>query len=188
MPFYVVYAKTELGVTEEMAGVYIWAMTLGGAVASVVWGYLNDSRGPRAVLRGTTALLIATPLLALSIPAVVSVVARPMPAVGVALPYLFGLVFVAIGSSILVFVAIGSSINALWFGATNYLFDLAGDEDRPRYIGVFHLCTLPATLGAIIIGWLLEHVSFAAVFLLVASCGAGALLSSLRMPKSSEQG
>ncbi len=177
MPFYVVYAKTELGVTEAMAGVYIWAMTLGGAMASVLWGHLNDSRGPRAVLRGTTALLTATPLLALSIPAVVLAAARPMPAVTTALPYLFGLVFVAIGSS----------INALWFGAANYLFDLAGDEDRPRYIGVFHLCTLPATLGSIIIGWLLEHVSFAVVFLLVASCGAGALLSSLRMPQSSEQ-
>jgi MFS family permease len=169
MPFYVVYAKRALGVADAAAGTYIWAMTLGGAIASPLWGHLNDRHGPRSVLRGTACLIAATPLLALLVPAGV----RALPALTGALPYLFGLVFLSAGSS----------MNAIWFGASNYLLELTGDEDRPRYIGVYHLCTLPAALGALLIGWLLSRLPFAAVFLLVAASGAGAVVTAWRMPE-----
>jgi MFS family permease len=170
MPFYVVYAKRALGVTDAAAGTYISAMTLGGAIASPLWGHLNDRHGPRSVLRGTACLIAATPLLALLVPAGV----RALPALTSSLPSLFGLVFLAAGSS----------MNAIWFGASNYLLELTGDEDRPRYIGVYHLCTLPAALGALLIGWLLSRLPFGAVFLLVAASGAGAVVTAWRMPES----
>jgi len=171
-PFYVVYAKEHLGIRDEAAGMYIWAWTIGGAIASLLWGRLNDSRGPRAVVRGTSALLCLTPLVALGLPAGVLGLARPFPALNGALPYLYGLVFLCAGAS----------INALWFGATNYLFELAGHEHRPRYIAVFQLCTIPSSLSALALGWLLNYLPFAVMFALAATCGAAALVSSLRMP------
>ena len=69
MPFYVVYAKTQLHVADHMAGIYIWAAVLAGAPLSLLWGRINDRRGPRAVLRGACALVIAPPLLAVLVPA-----------------------------------------------------------------------------------------------------------------------
>ncbi len=172
MPFYVVYAKQELGVREEISGVYIWAMTIGGALASILWGYLNDTRGPRAVLRGAGLLVMATPLLALLVPSALLAGASAAPALARALPYVFGLVFLSGGST----------IGALWMGSTTYLFELCSHEDRPRYIAVFHLCTLPAALGGLIVGWLLSFLPFSVVFLLLAACGAVALTASLLMP------
>ncbi len=169
--FYVVFAKQELGVPEATAGIYIWAMTIGGAAASILWGYLNDSRGPRAVLRGAGTLVTATPLLAVLIPAA----AEAVPALSRALPSLFAVVFLSGGSS----------IGAMWMGSTNYLFELADDADRPRYLGVFHLCTLPGALGAFVIGWLLNFLSFTTVFLLMAAGGAAALAAAFFIPEVS---
>jgi MFS family permease len=168
MSFYVVFAKKELGVAEATAGIYIWAMTIGGAVASILWGYLNDSRGPRAVLRGAGLMVMMTPLLAVLIPAAVQAV----PALRSALPYLFAIVFLSGGAS----------IGAMWMGSTNCLFELADHADRPRYLGVFHLCTLPGALGALLIGWLLNWLSFTTVFLLMSAGGAAALVAALLMP------
>lgn len=172
-PFYVVYAKQHLGIRDEAAGMYIWAMTLGGALASLIWGHLNDARGPRAVVRGTSALLCLTPLVALALPASVLWLGQTFPALIGTLPYLYGLVFLCAGAS----------INAIWFGATNYLFELAGHEHRPRYIAVFHLCTIPSSLSALALGWMLNYLPFAVMFALAATCGAAALVSSLNMPE-----
>ncbi|HUU54248.1 MAG TPA: MFS transporter [Armatimonadota bacterium] len=172
MPFYMVYAKQELGVRDDIAGVYIWAMTVGGAVASIFWGYLNDSRGPRAVLRGGGVLVTAVPLLAVALPPALLAAAGPAPPLARALPYLFALVFLSGGSA----------MGAMWMGSTNYLFELCNDEDRPRYIAIFHLCTLPAALAALVVGWLLSYLSFTVVFLLLAACGATALTASALMP------
>ena len=171
-PFYIVYAKQHLGIRDEAAGMYIWAWTIGGAIASLLWGHLNDSRGPRAVVRGTSVLLCLTPLLALALPASVLWLGQTFPCLISALPYLYGLVFLCAGAS----------VNAIWFGATNYLFELAGHEHRPRYIAVFQLCTIPSSLSALALGWLLNHAPFALMFALAATCGAAALVSSLRMP------
>ncbi len=167
-PFYVVFARQELGVPEPTAGIYIWAMTVGGAVASVLWGHLNDSRGPRAVLRGAGLMVTMTPLLAVLVPAVV----QALPPLRSALPYLFAIVFLSGGSC----------VGAMWMGSTNYLFELADHADRPRYLGVFHLCTLPGALGALLIGWLLNWLSFTSVFILMAGGGAAALAAARFMP------
>jgi MFS family permease len=172
MPFYVVFAKQRLGVPDEMGGVYIWGMAIGGALASLFWGHLNDRRGPRAVLRGVSFLVAATPLLAMGIAAVLISLAELGPAMRSALPYVFGLVFV-VG---------GSTMGAMWIGTTTYLFELCGHEDRPRYIASFHFCTLPGALGALGTGWLLSFLSFSTVFVLLALGGATMVAAALRLP------
>ena len=172
LPFYVVYARQHLAIEEHVSGVYIWAMTVGGAVASIFWGYLNDSRGPRAVMRGGAILATSTPLLALLLPAVLLPLAHSLPAAARALPYLFSLVFLTGGSA----------MGAMWMGSTNYLFDLCGDQDRPRYLAIFHLCTIPSAFAALVVGWLLGYLSFTVIFFLLAVCGAAALAAAFTMP------
>jgi len=167
-PFYVVFAKEILGVRESLAGVYIWAMTIGGALASILWGYLNDNSGPRSVMRGAGILVTLTPLLAVALPPLMLL----SQSTASLLPYAFALVFLAAGSA----------IGALWMGGTNYLFELCSDEDRPRYIAIYHLCTLPAALNALLVGWLLNSLAFQIVFLMLATAGAMALVTTLGMP------
>jgi MFS family permease len=173
MPFYMVYAKKELGVEDQIAGIYIWASTFGGAIASIWWGYLNDRRGPRAVIRGACICITMTALTALVLAPAVTAAARLLPGLADALPYLFALVFL-LG---------GATIGATWMGATNYLFDLASHQDRPRFIALMNLLSAPGALAPLLIGWLLNYLQFPVVFSLMAAFGAAALLISLRMPQ-----
>ncbi len=172
LPFYMVYARQVLRVPEDMAGVYIWAITIGGALSSILWGYLNDRRGPRSVLRGASVLVTVTPTLAICVPAAALALKGLLPGLADALPYLFALVFFAGGST----------MGAMWMGSMNYLFELASHQDRPRYIALFSLFTLPGAVVPLLIGFLLNYLPFPVVFLLMAACGGAALLLSCRLP------
>ena len=173
MPFYIVYATGELGIEPEMAGVYIWAAMLGGAFFSLLWGRLNDRRGPRAVLRAGCLFAMLAPLLAISIPIATRAAARALPPVEEAMPYLFGLVFV-VGQS---------AMGALFMGTINYVFGLATDEERPRYIGLFNTLSAPGAAFPLAVGWLLNSLPFPAVLAMLAACGAGVVVLSQRMPQ-----
>jgi len=175
MPFYVVYAKTELGVPDQMAGIYIWAAVLAGAPLSLLWGHINDRRGPRAVLRGACALAIAPPLLAVLVPAAAHLAGGPFPAVERALPYLFAVVFLAGGST----------RGSLWMGSNNYLYELATHEERHRYIALLNTLAAPRALFPLAIGLVLTLLPYRVVFLLLAALGAAAALVSQRMPRPS---
>jgi hypothetical protein len=167
MPFYMVYATERLGVPPEMAGVYIWAAMLGGAGSSMLWGHLNDRRGPRSVLRGGSVAVGLAPLLALGLPPLVAA-AR----IETALPYLFALVFLAGGST----------MGAFRMGLSNYLFELASDEERPRYIAVMSTLAMPGALVPLAVGWALNFISFPMLFLCLATGGATAVAISATMP------
>ena len=175
MPFYIVYAKTKLGVPEQMAGIYISAAVLSGAPLSVLWGYLNDRRGPRAVLRGSCLLVAATPLLALTIPALTGLVAPTVPGLRRALPYTFALVFLAGGST----------WGALWMGTNNYLFELASDQERHRYIALLNTLAAPRTLFPVLTGWVLTLLSYQTVFCMLALLGVTVAAVSWRLPTPS---
>lgn len=175
MPFYVVYAKTQLHVADHMAGIYIWAAVLAGAPLSLLWGRINDRRGPRAVLRGACALVIAPPLLAVLVPAAAHLAGGPFPAVERALPYLFAVVFLAGGST----------WGSLWMGSNNYLYELATHEERHRYIALLNTLAAPRALFPLAIGWVLTFLPYRTVFLLLAALGLIAALVSQRMPQPS---
>jgi len=168
MPFYMVYARRELGVQEAMAGVYILVMMVGTATFGLVWGQINDRWGPRSVIRGACGVVLLTPILALGLPAVGSAA----PGAGQMLPGLFSLVFLCGGAS----------YAGIWTGVTNYLFELTSHQDRPRYIALFNLFTLPGALVPLLIGLLLNYLPFPAVFSLMVACGGAALLLSWRLP------
>jgi MFS family permease len=171
MPFYIIYATTELGIPQQTAGIYIWASMIGGAVLSLVWGHVNDRRGPRAVIRGSAAFLTITPLLALGLPAAVGLAAGLWPGAQAALRYAFAAVFL-VG---------GSTMGGFWMGTSNYLFELASDQERHRYIALFSTLTLPGAVLPFFVGWLLNFAAFEIVFAMIAVAATGTLLLSWRM-------
>lgn len=164
-PFYMVYAKVKLHVPDGMAGVYILAMTVSSASFAWIWGRLNDRRGPQSAVRGACTMLTAAPLLALLVPAT-------MRGLGPVLHYAMAVVFVAAGAA----------TSGMFMGLMNYLFELSGHEDRPRYIAMMNLLTAPGAFAPALIGLLLEHLPFPTVFGLVALCAGAALAAAWRMP------
>lgn len=171
LPFYIVYATTQLGVPDYMAGIYISASTLGAAVFSIIWGRLNDSRGPRALLRAGCACVFVTPISALLVPEVCRFLTPIIPQALDALPYAYSIIFV-IGRAAMI---------ALFMGTINYVFEIADDQQRPRTIGVFNTLSAPGALLPLLIGWALDYVSYVAVFSVLAAAGLGTWLVSLRM-------
>jgi hypothetical protein len=107
------------------------------------------------------------PLLALGLPPLVAA-AR----IETALPYLFALVFLAGGST----------MGAFRMGLSNYLFELASDEERPRYIAVMSTLAMPGALVPLAVGWALNFISFPMLFLCLATGGATAVAISATMP------
>lgn len=168
-PFYMVYAKRELGVPESFAGVYIWAMTLSGAALIWIWGQLNDRHGPRGVLRGTCTLAALAPVIALVLPAL----CQAFDGLDKALPYLFSLVFISAGSV----------MGGLWMGSINYMFELSSHEERPRYIALMNFLGAPGAFSPLLVGWLLQFTPFNLVFALLTLCGLGAILTAWRLPR-----
>ncbi len=170
-PFYVVYATRKLGVPEQLAGVYIWAAVLGGAAFSVLWGHLNDRRGPLAVIRTGCVFVILAPILALTIPTALRLGDLAVPGLLRLMPYTFALVFV-VG---------GSTNGAFWMGVTNYLFDLCDHPERPRYIALLNYLSLPGAMVPLVIGWLLNYLPYGIVFSLIAVSGIAATVVSRTM-------
>jgi len=171
-PFYIVYATRQLGVPEQLSGIYIWAAVLGGATASLIWGHYNDRYGPLTVIRGGCTFIVITPLLAVGLPALVQAMGLLVAGARGALPYVFAVVFLAGGAT----------PGAFWMGTTNYLFELANHQERPRYIALLNFLSLPGALSPLLIGWLLGFLPYVLVFVFIAACGAAATILSRRMP------
>ena len=178
MPFYILHAKTNLGVPDEMAGIYIWAAVLSGAPMSLLWGHINDRRGPRAVLRGGCIMATLAPALALLIPWVTRAAGGVLPGAAGALPYVYALVFL-VG---------GSGFGPLWMGSNNYLFELASHEDRHRYIALLATLTAPRTLFPVLTGAVLAVMQFELVFGFLVALGVGTIVVSWRLKRPNAAG
>jgi len=173
-PFFTVYAVQRLGLAPQTVGLFIIAATLGGALFSLLWGHLNDTRGPRTPIRWCASLIFLTPLLALALPPLTRGLEAWWGCRGALLPYSFATVFLVAGAS----------ANGLWIATNNYLFDLASHEERPRYIAILATLAAPGALIPVVVGKLLESLSYPVVFGLMALVGAWVCLLARRLPES----
>jgi MFS family permease len=115
---------------------------------------------------------VTTPLAAILLPLSFQVIAPLSPAAESALPYLLALVFLS-----------GGAVpGAFWMGITNYLFELADHQQRPRYIALLNFLSLPGALFPLLIGWLLNFLPYHLVFGFIAASGLTASILSRRMP------
>jgi MFS family permease len=163
-PFLVVYAQRELGIAAGLLGLYLGVRTAGGILSNLLWGRISDGVGNRKLIIATTAVGAATPILAL----VFGWLHSSAPASTAWLSYAFALVFLAAGMF-----GPGSAM-----GLTNYLLDVAPDEQRPLYLAftntLFGLARFMGMLGGLIVDWVGFDVLFgaAAIFYLIAFVGS----------------
>jgi MFS family permease len=162
-PFYVSHAADAMLLPESVIGSFVIAGTAGSLVSSVVLGVLAERRGPRFVIRLSSAAAAAGPAFALIVNVLrVDWLTQAYP---------------------LAYVALGVSMSAWMLGFTNYMLEIAPPGMRPAYIGLGNtlmgLMAVVPTIG----GLLLEATSYTVLFAVaVLLAGGGALLTLTLRP------
>ncbi|RLC76734.1 MAG: hypothetical protein DRJ03_28070 [Chloroflexi bacterium] len=158
LPFYIVYARKELGAPSGAIGWFLLAQVLGGVLANLVWARLVDRYNSRRMLTVCALISTLTPLLAILL--------RRFGWVGL-LPVIF------LG---------GATFNGRKVGFNSALLELAPAVERPTYSALNAVLILPAAFLSLAAGVLLQHWSYPTLFLIAAVfIGMGALLTR-RLP------
>jgi MFS family permease len=163
MPFYVVYARQELGAAPEAIGWFILFQALGGVLANLLWARLVDRFGSRWMLAVCAALSALTPLLAV------------------------GLGFLGwVGMLPVIFLG-GATTNGRGVGFSSALLEIAPAGERPTYSALDAVLILPVAALPLVAGVFLQHWSYRALFLLaVGFVSLGAVLTR-RLPPRARQ-
>jgi predicted MFS family arabinose efflux permease len=153
LPFYVVYAREQLGAPMEAVGWFLLAQVLGGTLSNLVWAHLVDRFGSRRMLTVCAATSTMTPLLAVLLSPLGWVALMP------------------------VFFLAGASFDGRNVGFQAALLELAPAEERSTYAALNAVLTLPVAFLSLAAGFFLRQWSYQALFLLAALfIGTGAVV------------
>jgi len=159
LPFYVVYARQELGAPVGAIGWFMLAQVLGGVLANLVWARLVDRSGSRRMLAVCATTSTLTPLLAILLGRVGWIGLLPVIFLG------------------------GAVLNGRSVGFSSALLELAPAAERPTYAALNAVLILPVAFLSLIAGILLQHWSYPTLFFVAAVfIGMGALLTQ-RLPE-----
>ncbi len=171
-PFYVVYARRELGASGQVIGLYLLALVLAQLLLRPLWRELDRRQGSKAVLQISALVRLLVPLVALILPYVAD---TPLYQDRVnddrILSYGFAAVFVAYGA------ALAGQIQ----GNFAHLFAIAPDESRRGYAALANILLAPIAFVTVLGGAVIERYGFDRAFLvatlasLVAVFASGAL-------------
>lgn len=164
MPFYVVYARQELGASPQAVGWFILFQVSGGVLANLAWAWLVDRFGSRRMLAVCATLSTLTPLLAVGL--------GRLGWAGI-LPVIF---------------LAGATFNGRSVGFSSALLEVAPAGERPTYSALDAILILPVAFLPLVAGVFLQHGSYTSLFSLVAGfIGLGAILTRWLPPRSQEQ-
>jgi len=175
--FYVVFIRERLNLPDSILGVFSIAAVAGGIVGIAFFGWLGDHVGSRGVIRGSVALQVVAPSLALAIAA--------LPVITDAAPYTAVAFFVAV-------IAINGAVGqAGMLGFQSYPLDVAPERHRAMYIGVLNsvggVVSLTPVLGGLLLDGITAGVSsqaaYSVVFGIAALCVIAGLITSFGLPK-----
>jgi hypothetical protein len=166
-PFYAVYGRERLGLPASASGTFIQAATVGSVGMSVVWAYVNDRLGCRAVVRALPWLVAAVPAAALVVPLAAGLGGKS------AMGYLYPVVFLLNGAT----------WGGAWMGFTNYAMEAAADDKRPLFLGLQNTLSAPTVVMPVLGGWLLAVMPYEALFAVVSAVGLAAAVYARRLPQ-----
>lgn len=146
-PFYIIFARRELGFGAEQVGFFLSAQVSGGVIGGLLFGQLSDHRGTRAAIRVAVALAAVSPVFAL-------LTHYTRDSLGPALLYVTAITFVGIGLS----------FSAYLLAFMNHVLEVARDEDRSTYAGLFNTINGGLLVVPTLAGLFLEATSFPVLF------------------------
>jgi MFS family permease len=163
LPFYVVYATDILRISDEDIGLFVSAQVLGGIIASLGMGYLNERSGSKVVTHLTVALGLSSPIAALIIHYFAPHIA--------AVTYSYALVFVFIGAN----------YSGYTQGFMNLVLEMAPPDERPAYVGLYNTVGGAVLVAPLLGGWLLQTTSYPVLFGMAAIGVTISLVLSFRL-------
>jgi MFS family permease len=158
LPFYIVYARQELGAPAGAIGWFMLAQVLGGVLANLIWARLVDSYDSRRMLATCAVTSMLTPL---------SAILLGRFGWGGLLPVIF---------------LAGATFNGREVGFSSALLELAPAAERPTYSALNTVLILPVAFLPLIAGVLLQHWSYPTLFLISAMFIAMGALLTRRLP------
>lgn len=158
LPFYVVYARQELGAPPEAVGWFVLLQVLGGVLANLLWARLVDRYGSRWMLTVCATLSTLVPLLAI------------------------GLGRLGWTGMLPIFFLAGAVLNGRGVGFSSALLELAPAAERPTYAGLNSVLALPVAFLPLLAGILLRWWSYPSLFLVVASFVAIGAIWTRQLP------
>ncbi len=160
LPFYVVYAKADLGAPLAAAtGWYLIAQVGGGVVSNLLWARLVDRRDSRTMLFVCALVAAITPVLAILVS-----------------PWGWK-------ALIPVFFLAGSTFNGRRVGFQTMLLELAPKAQRGTYAGINALLSLPIAFLPLVAGALLKVISYPTLFIISAVFTGFGAVSVYWLPK-----
>jgi MFS family permease len=144
-PFYIIFAKKFLLIPTSIAGIFLSIQMVGYLSSNLLWGYLSNNKSNKLVLFLSAICSAVCPfLLILSILTKIPV-------------WLYGSIFFFLGAT----------ISGLDMGYTNYLLEIAPEEQRPIYVGVLNTIVGPTIFLSAVGGLIIQLTSFAFLYSLV---------------------
>ncbi|MEA3325924.1 MAG: MFS transporter [Chloroflexota bacterium] len=153
MPFYVVFARSQLNAPAHSIGLFLLAQVLGGVLSNLLWARLVDHSGSRKMLFICAVTSIFTPILAITLGT-------------------FGWM-----AMLPVFFLVGAITDGRKVGFQSALLEVAPTSRRSTYAGLNAILTLPIAFLSLAAGVLLQYWSFNALFFITALfIGAGSIV------------
>ena len=173
-PFYIVYAREELGMPAAMTGEYMAIISVVLLLSNLLWSRFSDRQGNRLLLRVGAALASLAPLAALLLPAVGAWAGLPLRANA----YLFAAVFVLAG--------LGDT--CMGIGVSNYVLELLPERDRPAGLGLINTVAGLVSMLTIAGGTLADLAGYQVLFIMAAGLSVGSLVVSWVLVEPRVQG
>lgn len=153
LPFYVVYAREQLGAPADSVGWFLLAQVLGGSLSSFVWGRIVDTSGSRRMLFLCAIISTMIPLFAIVLGLLSWMALLP------------------------VFFFAGAVFNGRKVGFQSALLEISPAAERSTYAGLNAVLILPVAFLSLVAGLLLQYWSYPVLFLIASAfIGSGAVV------------
>jgi len=142
LPFYVVYAREQLGAPTDSVGWFLLAQVLGGSLSNLVWGRIVDTSGSRKMLFLCAIISTIIPLFAIVLGSLSWMALLP------------------------VFFFAGAVINGRKVGFQSALLEVSPAAERSTYAGLNAVLILPVGFLSLLAGLLLQYWAYSTLFLI----------------------
>ncbi len=156
MPFYLVFARERLSVSDAYIGRYLLFQMGGMILSNLAWGWTSKRFGSRQVVRICLGVGAAIPIVALALSHTSA--------------DLFSITFILVGC-----VMSGRKV-----GFEPYLLDLVPPSDRPVYLGIRGTMNVLVVILPILGGFLIQAIDYLPVFALVSAALVGGFVALRR--------